>query len=290
VSELREGLYEQETEISVLACLIPYVKKKEFIDVGAEKGEVSGWFMRHNFSGKLFEPLPKHHESIKLLIEGTESEFFPYAIDDHDHRGILHIATDDEGQPMDYFHSLQRLDHDGLVHHTQELEIECRSINSLIKDGTLSKSTGVFKTDTEGNDLRVLAGMGLLDADVLVCEFFTKGQYNGWAGGNPLWLVEEAAKLGFYRYVAIRRKKSVEFVTFSPVAFHDGEWGNLIFIKEDVFDLSVNDLLDVKKKSELMLVKKLEMLQDACDERLELINELHNENAKRLKIINRLSK
>ncbi|MFZ2805430.1 MAG: hypothetical protein WAZ60_03460, partial [Desulfosalsimonadaceae bacterium] len=72
----KEELYAQETEFKILSTLLPYIKNKTFIDVGAEKGSFARQLMDFGFTGTLFEPCPKHHKDLIRLTENTGSRFF----------------------------------------------------------------------------------------------------------------------------------------------------------------------------------------------------------------------
>ncbi|MFZ2630186.1 MAG: hypothetical protein WAX48_01265, partial [Desulfosalsimonadaceae bacterium] len=69
----KEELYAQETEFKILSTLLPYIKNKTFIDVGAEKGSFARQLMDFGFTGTLFEPCPKHHKDLIRLTENTGS-------------------------------------------------------------------------------------------------------------------------------------------------------------------------------------------------------------------------
>ena len=235
MSESPVNLYAQETETRLLVPLLPHVEKS-FVDIGAEKGGFASFLIGRGFSGALFEPLPKHQPALEKLIQGTAARAFPFAIDERDGHAEFHIACDEKGDPLDYFHSLHRLENDDRVHHRQKIPVVCRSLESLRREGLVPARLGVLKTDTEGNDLRVLRGLGAVRPEIVICEFFTPGVYNGWPDAEPLGLMAEVrSRLGLARCLAIRRRKSAEVVSVDPVAFTDQEWGNLIFLSEALF-------------------------------------------------------
>ena len=283
-------LYQQETEFDILSVLIPHLRIKTFVDIGAEKGETAKYLMQYGFDGYLFEPLPKHHPVLEELVRDTGSVFFPYAIDDHDHSGILNIAVDENNQEMDYFHSLQRLEGDERVKHDKQLLVECFSLASLVAQGKIAAQIGLLKTDTEGNDLNVIIGMGELVPDVLMCEFFTEGIYSGWEDAQPDRLIAAARDKGYEHYIAVKRRDGLETCSLSPSSFIERQWGNLIFMKEHIYAASLDELLEIVQCCEQKLFEEVDGLRRVSTERLEVIDNRNAlSNAKRY-IINLLKR
>ena len=228
-------LYEQDTEVGLLKTLASVVKRKTFVDVGAERGSVALCLMRMGLRGVLFEPLGKHGAALTQSVAGSDSCFFPYAIDRCDRSADLHLSYDEHGQVRDYFHSLHELPDDARVNHRGKVPVTCRSLQSLVAEGVIEPAVGILKIDTEGNDLNVIRGMGSLEAEVLMCEFAAEGLYAGWEGIRPGRLIEEAEKRGFAHCLAVIRRGASERVSWSPTEFAEGDWGNLVFMNDDVY-------------------------------------------------------
>ncbi len=296
---MRPAVYQQETELSLIEMMLPFLERKTFIDVGAEKGGFADFMVRHGFSGAMFEPCPKHHPVLKAISDKRSISFYPIAIDCEDREADLFISVDEQNAPLDYYHSLQKLDNDHKVHHKQSVRVTCRRLDTLVAQGIVPTDPGILKTDTEGNDLRVLKGMGKMRPEVIMCEFLTPGLYAGWQEAFPGGIVGQAANLGYGRYIAVKRYKGRELVSFSPSAFLDGQWGNLIFMTETVYRQSRDALLHAVAACERALFvsveeairrkdDEIEKLQAACKERLELIEYLHGEAARRLDVIDQL--
>ncbi len=281
-------LHQQEIDFKIIEILLPYLKNKTFLDIGAEKGSFTRLCMKHKFHGTLFEPLPKHADILKNLTKNTSSTFLPFAIDKIDREAEFHIACDLMNQPLDYFHSLHELKKDKRVKHTQSISVKCRSLNSLAQEGIIQNKIGVIKIDTDGNDLHVLKGTSEIDAEVLMCEFFMPGIYAGWEQGDPNKLIKQAKLLGFNHYIAIKRMDYYESISIDKTRFINKQWGNLIFIKNEIFTQAEEILRDLLADKELEVMKNFKQhnkilaneanaLRKVCQERLELINELHTE-------------
>ncbi len=307
----KEDLYAQESEFKILNILLPYIKNKTFIDVGAEKGSFARRLMEFGFTGTLFEPCPKHHPDLVGLTEHSGSSFFDFAIDKNDREASFHIAVDENGEPMDYYHSLHYLSGDPRVNHQKEIPVSCRSLGSLLNEGVINNDIGILKMDTEGNDLKVIQGMAGILPEILICEFFTQGLYAGWQAAEPTGLIDEVKKsLGYDHYLAIKRLEDIELISFGPAVFLGKQWGNLIFINDALYQGAFKELqqvvmlsekqlfeMAVKKDAQIslaesntrkQLTEKIDALHRVCEERLELINHLTAEAEKRGEIIKQL--
>ncbi len=295
----KKNLYSQDTEFEILHSLLPYIHEKTFIDVGAEKGIFAQFLVQSGLQGTLFEPCPKHYPILQKFSQNTRCQFFPYAIDASDRQAHFYINCDSKGEPTNYFHSLHYLAKDSRVNHQKNIEVPCRSLQSLFKEGVINANIGILKIDTEGNDLQVLKGMGEVYPEVLICEFFTEGLYAGWEQSNPHGLIAEAKKLGFFYYLGIKRFADIELVSLSPTVFCKRLSGNLIFMHENLYHQAFHELQKIllsseqrlfasEKPEKASLQNEVTMLRQVCNERLELINFLHGEAEKRLQIIHRL--
>lgn len=148
------------------------------MDIGAEKGAFAASCFTFGFEqGILFEPLPEHLSELSKRNFGSKALVYPYAIDAIDGFRPFHIAFDKEGQKMNYFHSIHRISNHKFFRHDHHIMVECRSLESLLQSGEIDGSIGLLKIDTEGNELRVLKGMGLMRPELILCEFVPPGVY-----------------------------------------------------------------------------------------------------------------
>jgi FkbM family methyltransferase len=244
--------------LELLSACLPHVQPGSFVDVGAERGSFARFLAERGFSGVCFEPLPKHQQALEALANQYPVKHHAVACDQHDHQAELHIACDEAGAPLDYFHSLQPLTGDQRVHHRQTLPVRCRSLQSLSEEGLIQRDIGVLKIDTEGNDLRVLRGLGDVRGAVLICEFFTEGIYSGWSEAAPNGLIAEARNLGYATWLAVRRRGAAELVSLCPSHFTEREWGNLMFLRDAVFQSARQQIGALIAKSEQRIFTTLE--------------------------------
>lgn len=245
VNDCPDELHGQDTDLWIIGVLFPHVRTRRFVDVGAEKGGFAAALFRMGFErGVLCEPLPSHVEELGRRFAGLHATILPCAIDREDRTTTLHVACDAAGNELDYFHSLNRVpDHD-YFRHRRRLEVRCRSLESLLSSGEIDADIGLLKIDTEGNDLRVLQGLGPLRPEVVMCEFVPPAVYPHWPLSFVENLIPEARQLGYNHLVAIQRTHGVagEWVRIDPTSFTPNDWGNLVFIREDVFEAAAADL------------------------------------------------
>lgn len=242
----KQNLYRQDTDIELISILKPYINNLDFFDVGAEKGGFSEALLELGFKHAcIFEPLPSHQKKLSEKFASSSVRIFPCALDSEDRKASFHVACDEGGNELDYFHSLNKIPSHGFFQHSKEIPVECRSLDSLVHNGEISKSVGVLKIDTEGNDLKVLMGLGNLRPEVILCEYVPKEVYPEWEYSFPEKLVPYAKKLGYDVVIAVQRRagSESEIVRLNPDSFTPQDWGNLIFITKELFLRAGSDLV-----------------------------------------------
>ncbi len=242
----------QSAEIELMCLLVPYLRAKSFVDVGAEKGAIASALFQCGLAGTLFEPLPRHLPALQALACTYGGNVYPWAVADTDDTRQFHVATDANGRELDYFHSLERIDGDARFAHGTSFDVNCRSLASVMAEGLLPTTLGILKIDTEGRDLSVLRGLGALRPELVVCEFFTDGLYDGWKEAHPSLAIEHMRTLGYTRYLAYKRVAGFEQCAMGPCGFLPRQWGNLVFFSDEVFS-----------KAEAIIVRHLERTEAA---------------------------
>ncbi len=270
-------LYAQETEFTILDSLLPVLRGKTFLDIGAEKGSFAKFLLDRGFTGSVFEPFPGHQPELAALAAKTGVKFFPCAVDRADRTAQFHIACDEKGQDVDYYHSLHKIAQDDRVKHKRVIDVSCRSLASLAAAGEIPTEVGILKTDTEGNDLAVMQGLGPVQAEVLICEFFTEGLYAGWEEAHPRGLIARAEQLGFSQYIAIKRWEGQELVSLKPAVFLPKQWGNLVFMRLKVFRDAAEPLQKIVAASERRLLEAIVAQTRAAEEKEAVIQKLLSE-------------
>lgn len=269
----------QDTEIMLISRLVPFLTKRNFVDIGAEKGTFSLTMLELGMSGVMFEPMPRHHSILqKLVSKYAGVTLHTCAITDTDKKQQFNIATDENGREIDYYHSLQKAEAPGIFTHSKNFEIECRSIQSLVKCGEIPHDLGILKTDTEGNDLNVLRGLGTLQPEIVICEYFTKGLYDGWSEGAPELIIDYMRGLGYQTFLATKRIGDLEFIGINIALHQEKLWGNLFFFKDDFYEKAKSTVAEciLRKDEELsnkfiqiniQLVEKEKVIQQLLSQR-----------------------
>jgi FkbM family methyltransferase len=257
-NETDENLYAQEDEFAFIHEIIPLLKPT-FLDIGAEKGTFSRLCLENGMTGIAFEPLPDHIPALSQICKSPDFVVYPWAIDSIDRDATLHIALDENGSTLDYFHSLQKINGDERVHHLKEIKVQCRQLQSLRNENLIPVEIGILKTDTEGNDLRVLKGLEDIRPQIIICEFFTEGIYQGWEDSHPMKLINYLSNLGYEHYIAFVRYDDKKYTKFDSIDFSPKEWGNLLFFHKSVYskiqknkNLSQNNLKEDTINSTLL--------------------------------------
>lgn len=239
--------YYQERDVEVLLKFLPFLQSRTFLDVGAEKGSFAAIFSDAGLSGICFEPLPAHQEKLKERFPAGDPGILPFAVDDHDHPAEFNVATDPEGKDLDYFHSLNEVSSNRFFKHSKKIPVECRSLASLVAEGLIPPACGILKIDTEGNDLKVLRGLGNFRPEIIVCEFVTPEVYPEWDLAFARNLIPFARSIGYANHLTISRsyKTGEEFIKFNPGELHTEEWGNILFFNDECFGAFTQKVLEI---------------------------------------------
>lgn len=279
----------QNTEIDLISCLVPYLTNKTFVDIGAEKGTFALTMLELGMSGVLFEPMPRHLSSLQKLVNGyADATLYTCAITDIDTKQQFNVATDADGRELDFYHSLQKADAPGIFSHSKSFEVECRSLQSLAECGEIPSDLGVLKTDTEGNDLNVLRGLGTLRPEIIICEYFTQGLYGGWSEAAPDLIIEYMRGLGYQTYLATKRIGDLEFIGMGMALYQEKQWGNLFFFREDFYEKANPAIAECIRSNEENLSRKFNQIKAELEEKESQIVTLTKICAERLDVINLL--
>ena len=225
----------QDLEVDLIKAIAPFLQQPFFVDVGAEKGAFASLMFSLGMRGAMFEPMARHHKILAEIAESNKSTVYPYAIDEKDGLRDFFIASDADGKELDFFHSLQKLEAETKFRHSKTMRVVCRSIESLVADKVIPEAVGILKTDTEGNDLFVLRGLGNSRPELIICEYFTEGLYSGWESARPELAIDLLRSKGYTRYLATKRIGEFEYCTASPAGFLPSQWGNLFFLSDQLF-------------------------------------------------------
>ena len=270
--------YQQETEYALLLDLLPRLDNRIVLDVGAEKGSFVDACLaaggEHVFA---FEPYPPHVKSLHDRFDGVSAvTVYDVAIGAADGTAALHVATDRSGRAFDYHHSLVKFPSSREILWDQAIDVNCRSLSSLVRAGTIPSTVGLLKIDTEGGDLSVLQGLGDLRSALVVVEYW-EGLVDS-LGDSPYSVAELVGLLesrGYRDYVFIKRHDEFEMVQCNVALTRGADWGNLVFMHESVADR----LMPVAHKAAAVVHERLMdralAFRQECEKRLQVIVELN---------------
>lgn len=244
----------QDFEIDLLKRLLPFLSRRDFIDIGAERGLFAGVLLGLGLTGIMIEPMPKYLPQLRALqVAHPGTGLLTCAIAHEDAERDFFVATDESGQELDYFHSLVPTEGEKGFTHSKSFRVQCRSVHSLAQQGEVAVEVGILKTDTEGNDLYVLRGLGAMRPEVLVCEYFCPGVYQGWPDGAPGPMVAHMQALGYRHWLATKRvpNSELEFLELNPGAYAKSQWGNLFFFRDDFYEKASGTLSEAIRDSQV---------------------------------------
>jgi len=86
-------------------------------------------------------PLPAHAHFLQQRY-GSQSNvhIFETALGDENRIATLHVARDYEGNEHDYYHSLVKFDDTPTIAWAEGVDVECRTLDSLVVDGSIPRS------------------------------------------------------------------------------------------------------------------------------------------------------
>lgn len=260
-----DGLLGQDVEVALISALAAFVHEPFFVDVGAEKGSFASAMISLGMRGAMFEPMPRHQQVLAEIAHASGSAAYAYAIDERDGVRDLFVATDEQGDELDFFHSLHKLESETRFHHSRAIRVACRSIASLVADGVIPPRVGILKTDTEGNDVSVLKGLGALRPELVVCEYFTEGLYSGWESSRPEVAISLLRSIGYGRYIATKRVGEFEYCAASPAGFLPKQWGNLFFVSDRLYSDAEKEIGNFLGQAEARLIGGMQAI---CADRI----------------------
>jgi len=229
----------QNPEVALLAYLRPLLADTNAIDVGAHHGVVAERLLRAGYSVYAFEPYAPSFQSLCERLGGnTNFHAFEYALGPADAQAELHVAADlssvSKWDPT-LFNSLVARPMLQDLQFTRTVQVQMRSIESLVSSGELPESAGLLKVDAEGFDLEVLRGIGKSRFSIVMAEFWDAAHAFGSGGHGQLQpLVEEMRRRGYRHYIVVYHLDENE--TISYYCNRDDtvpeSWGNVLFFNE----------------------------------------------------------
>jgi FkbM family methyltransferase len=295
-------LYRQEPEARLLGALLARLDHRSVIDVGAERGAFTEEMLRAG-SEEVYaiEPEPANASFLRERFQAdARVVVYECAIGDAEGELELHKSVDPSGAPVTFGHTvLARPDTDEIAWR-ETITVTGRPLASLIDSGEVPGRVGILKVDTEGNDFAVVAGMGILECDVVMVEHWSELPHS--LGPCPWTTAEMASALrsrGFSHFAFVVHRGELTILKWDDGTMSTGHMGNLVFLHDRVVERLLPDVLECASTLAESTVERLEAKLDQIEAdrqaRLELVERLSAELAEseadrqaRLEVIERL--
>lgn len=237
---VRSEEHGQELEYRISAELLRSFSAPVVVDVGMARGSFTQLACDAGAAKVIgFEPLPRHLDYLALKYAGLgQVDIHPFAVSFKSGLAKLHIATDFEGNELDFHHTLSDLgDSATVLRSGKELEVKTVSLGDFAANGSFPDGVDFLKVDTDGHDLSVLEGLGELRPHIILAEYwdslpdtsghntYTLNDLAGWARGH-----------GYDRILVVRRHARIELIELDAPLTLAGDWGNVFFFRDD-FDV-----------------------------------------------------
>ena len=233
----QQDTYGQDLEYRLAKATLLTSRGPIVVDIGVERGSFTQLALDAGATKVYaFECLPRHVQHLQKRFSGDQRvEIYAQAVSTKSGRAFFHIATDREGQELDYHHTLADLgDTDTIIRSERGIQVDTISLGDLLEEARLPSNIFFLKIDTDGHDLAVLSGIGSLRPRYILAEYWqtlpvTSGESVYTLGDLVLW----ARNHGYSQYAVIRRNGHLESVDWNSPWAEQGDWGNVLFIHDD---------------------------------------------------------
>ncbi len=261
----------------LLSAFLSRLENRAVIDVGGERGAFADAMVRAGSDAvHVLEPEPENATALRRhFADDPRVTVHEFAVGAADGELRLHRSIAPDGTPVTFGHTvLERLDTDEIAWR-EAIPVRARSLASLVDAREIPARVGILKVDTEGHDLAVIAGMGGLEADVVMAEFWADLPRS--LGPCP-WtvddLLEELRPRGFVEYALIAHRGEFVVLQWNDARIPPGHMGNLVFVHGRVVDRLAPALLELASTLASRCVDVGEMYSHAAWERLAVIEDL----------------
>ncbi|HEY9720053.1 MAG TPA: FkbM family methyltransferase [Trichormus sp.] len=232
-------------EIALLQHLRAFIPSRNALDIGANTGNVTELLLSAGYKVYAFEPCDEAYQQLSHRFDGNaDCKCFSLGVSAEDGNRELHTVTVAPSAAHMFDKNLTL--YSSLVEHptpaemqfTSSTEVQVKSLKSLHQARLVPLDIGIVKIDTEGGDLDVIRGMGIVYYSCVMTEFWDQRHYfSGGTTGLLSQTVSEMRKRGYNWHIVIYRivdgdspteprfyaniDQSVEYST-----------GNVVFFKE----------------------------------------------------------
>lgn len=260
----------QEIDYRIATILLKTFIAPTVVDVGAERGSFIQ--LAHDAGAARivgFEPLPRHFQYLAQRFDNVDQiQIHPLAVSSRSGFAQLHIATDLEGNELDFHHTLDDLgDSATVIRSKRSLDVEICALSDLADKGVIPSEIHFLKIDTDGHDFSVLKGLGNLRPQVVMAEYWdTLPETSGNNSYQLADLADWAVSHEYTRMVVVRRHGRLELIELDSPWTLEGDWGNVFFLRRDFEFANIYDELNrLARESHAALCGYISGLLKECE-------------------------
>jgi len=273
-----------------LSAFLPRLTHRSVIDVGAERGSFAVALLGAGSDEvHVIEPEADNSAVLDHRFEHDQRvTVHRCAVSATD--GVLHLYTSvaPDGTPVTFGHTVLDLPDTDAIRWRAPRRVEARSLASLVDAGEIPAHAGILKVDTEGHDLAVVAGMGDLEADVVMVEHWTDLPLTlGRCPWTSEEMVSELLPRGFSHFAFVVHLEDFVFLQWDDGAVPRGYMGNLVFLHDRVLEDLVLPTLEVGSSFARDAARVVQEYVTIASERLAQIDEI---SRSRLALVEEISR
>lgn len=265
-------LHSQETELEILKRLAARITDRVILDVGASTGVFAPHFALQGWEVHAFEPCPEVFAKLSANLSNMPNvRCYPVALTDRDGRETLRIAERTDGSVMDIYHTIVPYEPTPEFRWGGSTEVTCMRLDSACTTFGITGRPGILKIDTAGSELQVLKGLGKIQPEVIMAEFWEDTHPFGKCPSPPQRMLEFLRERGYRDYFFITRNGEEELIQINTCHIRPGDWGNIIAAHESAGELLAAVMPDMVHRSQQRLLSLVEMYRTAARERLKAL-------------------
>jgi FkbM family methyltransferase len=280
--------YGQEIEFDIAGEFFSQFKQPYVIDIGVERGSFIDLAIKSG-AGKVdgFEPLPRHLDSLRKKYEASSIvSINPYAVSNETGSAQFHVATDNDGNELDYHHTLSDLGDSSTVNRSNTIiQVETCTLKDFFNDKPAQ--IDFLKIDTDGHDLNVLHGLGNLRPTIIMAEYWNDLPETSGVNSYTLEdLVTWAESNGYPESIVVRRNGSIEVIERNMPWSISGDWGNVFFVHQRFDFNNIKTFINERSKTSYQSIcSHVEQLNAGLEEKEAVIQQQLTELQTKKRII-----